>query len=396
MALKKKKGRLMHPDVTQLHKLAHAPLGATQEPSNGTGFLKHSIRQIQRLIQQYVDFEAPQVATIIACWIIQTYCFELFRYCGYLSIKSATPRSGKTRLLQVVALLAVGTPPITTLPTAATLFRSSRKVLLLDEVDRLRNIDKDKYGEVLGVLNSGFEQDGMIERCESGKGSGYDVKTYHTYGPKAFAGLENLADTLTDRSFQILMKRAAKRMPRFNNRRLQVMVRELREQVACWIAQHQDTLKRIYEDLPDELPHLQDFDDRFQDIAEPLVVLAMAADDELPDELRLLDDLLTALRHCAGQREVSTREYSVLALLDLVRPRLESTPTVFVPTTDILELCHEHEGLAWIESGKRLAGFLKHFGLCPTTDGKRRGYTFTKAWVEDCASRYACRTESVS
>ena len=68
----------MHPDVTQLHELAHAPLGATQEPSNGTGFLKHSIRQIQRLIQQYVDFEAPQVARIIACWIIQTYCFELF------------------------------------------------------------------------------------------------------------------------------------------------------------------------------------------------------------------------------------------------------------------------------------------------------------------------------
>ena len=34
--------------------------------------------------------------------------------------------------------------------------------------------------------------------------------------------------------------------------------------------------------LPDELPQLREFDDRFQDLAEPLLVIASLADEERP------------------------------------------------------------------------------------------------------------------
>ena len=89
---------------------------------------------------------------LIACWVALTYCFQRFGYCGYLALRSATPRCGKTKLLRLLAHLVKGAPiSITTCPTAAVLYRRFGTVLLLDEVDRLRNRDNEAYGQVIGV-----------------------------------------------------------------------------------------------------------------------------------------------------------------------------------------------------------------------------------------------------
>ena len=44
-------------------------------------------------------------------------------------------------------------------------------------------------------------------------------------------------------------------------------------------------LVAAYDDLPDQHPDLERFDDRFQDIAEPLIILATMADAERPRAL---------------------------------------------------------------------------------------------------------------
>jgi hypothetical protein len=61
-------------------------------------------------------------------------------------------------------------PSITTNPTAPVLFWNQRKVLVLDEVDRLRNADKENFGAVLSILNVGFEQGAIVERMEKTRG----------------------------------------------------------------------------------------------------------------------------------------------------------------------------------------------------------------------------------
>jgi hypothetical protein len=91
-------------------------------------------------------------------------------------------------------------------------------VLILDEVDRLRNADKENFGAVLSILNVGFEKGAVVERTEKTNGGNFEVKAFPVYRPVAPAGIESLADALSDRTFAVQMERTAERMPRFSAR----------------------------------------------------------------------------------------------------------------------------------------------------------------------------------
>ncbi|HHZ83037.1 MAG TPA: DUF3631 domain-containing protein, partial [Nitrospirales bacterium] len=276
--------------VNEHNRTMQESLRQLEEATNKTT-LASLIHAIKATITQYVVLRTASLAMLLAVWIVGTYAFQHFYYFGYLALRSATPRCGKTRLLKLIAMFALGGPPITTAPTAAVLFRTTRKVLILDEVDRLRNMDKDAFGDVMAILNSGFEQDGMVERVEKTR-DGFVVKSHSVYGPKAFAGLERLADTITDRSFPVQMERTPKRMPRLNVRRLKHNAEQLRENVQAWADNHAAEIQKTYGLLPDEVDHLAKFDDRFQDISEPLLVIASLADAERPDGDLVLPQLL--------------------------------------------------------------------------------------------------------
>lgn len=358
------------------------------EPRSPTPRLADLLDEADHLLRQYVTLPKPDLAMLIAVWLAQTYCFDQFRYCGYLTLRSATPRCGKTTLLRVLSQLANGSPPITSLPTPATLFRSTRPVLLLDEVDKLRNADKEKYGEVLAVLNVGFEKGGVIERCD---GKTHEVKQYLVYGPKALAGIEGIADTLSDRSFGIQMERTATRMPRLNLRKMDALFVQLRSGLKQWIDDHEQLLLETYDDLPDQLDCLKELDDRFQDISEPLIVLATLADAERPEGLKVLPRLLNGLSAAAGRREPSGRERQLIAFLDIAVQKLGDAEETFVRSCELVSECAVIEDLAFIETPKKLSGLLGHFDLKPDFNHAKteRGYWISKIWIETWRGRYA-------
>jgi hypothetical protein len=345
------------------------------------------IETIQRTLIKYIDFSHPSLATVASLWIVQAFCFESFQYCGYLALRSPTLRCGKSRLLKLIALF-IGAI-ITAIPTAATIFRSNRKELILDEVDMLGNRDKETFGLVLAVLNCGFEKGATIPRCEKEKGK-FEIKEYDVFGPKALAGIESLADTLADRCFQIPMQRTSKRLPRLNLRRLKPMADDLQHQIRLWFAQKTDEIEALYEGLPDELHQLKKFDDRFQDISEPLVVLAGVADTERGEGSHLLHDLITGLTLCAGRRQPTGKESSIIAFLGLIDRELGVQDEKFMNTSDIVGCCLEHEDLAWVENGRRLANLLRPFDLfaTPGPTGQKRGYWIKRDWVEQWKATY--------
>ncbi len=212
-------------------------------PSNGhrtepvpQARLADLLEEIAGLVEHYVCLPRAALNVLIACWIAVTYCHERFQYCGYLALRSPTPRCGKTRLLKIIAMHAHGEPPITTDPTAAVLFRCRRRVLILDEIDRLRSQDRKTFGQVMAVLNQGFEKGGIVERTEKGPGGEFHVVQFPVYGPKALSGIERLTDTLADRAFTIHMKRSRHRMPRLNARRLRDKAETIRIALANWMA----------------------------------------------------------------------------------------------------------------------------------------------------------------
>ena len=237
--------------------------------------------EMAALIVRFVNLPGPDIATLLAVWIAGTYVYERFEYYGYVALRSPTMRCGKSRLLKLLARLANGNPPVTTIPTSAVIFRNKRKVLALDEVDKLRNKDREKYGDVIAVLNAGFERSGTVERNEKVKGN-FEVRAFQIFGPKLLAGIEGLTDTLSDRAFMIGMQRTSGRMPRLTYRKLNPELEQLRQKLAGWAARYIDQVDQTYDNLPDELPQLREFDDRFQDLAEPLLVIASLADEERP------------------------------------------------------------------------------------------------------------------
>src|SRR5437899_3317132 len=114
----------MHPDVQGLVKQARAPLNGEARGEESV-LLAPVLEEIEALILRFITLPANSLAMLTACWIAGTYLYERFSFFGYLALRSATPRCGKSHLLRLIALVANGSPPIIGAPTAAVLFRSS-------------------------------------------------------------------------------------------------------------------------------------------------------------------------------------------------------------------------------------------------------------------------------
>ena len=81
------------------------------------------IEAIAASLSTHVYLKNSDIALVLALWIVQTYSFEQFFYCGYISIRSEGPGSGKTVLLDLLGALCKGNPSPTIAPTEAVLFR---------------------------------------------------------------------------------------------------------------------------------------------------------------------------------------------------------------------------------------------------------------------------------
>src|SRR5690348_11141195 len=95
------------------------------------------IDEIDEFLRYYVELPSSQLSVLITCWIVNTYAFECFDYCPYLRLHSAGPGAGKSVVLEFISMLAFGNPPVIADPSAAGLYRSPWKVLILDEMERL-------------------------------------------------------------------------------------------------------------------------------------------------------------------------------------------------------------------------------------------------------------------
>lgn len=340
------------------------------------------IEEISTTLTRYIHFSNPMLATLLACWIAMTYCFEEFYYSGYLAIRSAKPGSGKTRLLDLISAFSKGNPPVVTNPTAAVLYRTDQKVFIIDEVDRLRAQDKQTHGAVLATLNAGFERKGAVPRTEKDKDGQFIVKNHSVYGPKAFAGLQNLDESLADRCFHIEMQKSPVRPERISMRWYEDKARGLRADLMKWFDDNRDSIATAYSNLPTELKFLSRYDDRFQDISEPLILIAAVADAEYGSGPRILNALLEAFQIASGQRQPTTGARLAAVLEPIFRAELGNRDEVFIPSTRLQEKA-QVAGLNWIDSAQDLSAALSQFGLSSRSNGTIRGYDVSKEIVEN-------------
>jgi Protein of unknown function (DUF3631) len=273
---------------------------------------------LQAYFSRFAVFRDRRIPLLLAVWTLGTYCYRVFRVFAYLALRSPDKRCGKSRVLDLLSLVAFNASSRVVHPTEAQVFRGPSRnggTLLLDEIEALGRADKDTYAGLLAVLNSGFEQGGSVPRLEKTATGSFREVTFETYCPRAIAGINKLADTLEDRSIIVVMQRklAREKTERFSPTRLDSVAQTLRDRCYLWALTHAEDLHEVYEAADKTFTDLDWLDDRARDLWEPLVSIAAISDLIRGDETHGFTVDLIELARDLGQVREATIENSISA-----------------------------------------------------------------------------------
>jgi hypothetical protein len=293
-------------------------------------------------------------------------------------------------------------------PSEAVLYRKierDRPTLLLDEVDTIFSGNKDERKEPLrALLNAGFERKAKVPRCV-GQGSNYQVQEFAVFCAKAFAGIDRLPDTISDRCIPIRMIRRSRdeSVQRFRKRDAETATATIRAMLESWSQQHGqvEKLRAARPEIPNKL------DDRQADICEPLFAIADVAGSDWPERSRN-----ALVRLCASEAEDDSLG---VKFLSAIRDAFVDADVDRLATKELLErLINQETDAPWagwwendLRNGNtrgpaaRLARLLKPYGIhargIRLADGTTpRGYVredFTDAWKRYCPPQSALNTQ---
>jgi hypothetical protein len=356
------------------------------------------IERLRQFLCRFVVFRDVRTPVMIAIWIMGTYLYILFRYYGYLLIRSPEKRCGKTLLEALLSSVSFNATTLLTHPTTAQLYRGptrTRGTQIFDEIDRLRP-NKELFGDFMAVLDGGFQRGSTVLRYER-VGERLEERAYDPYAPRVLAGIATvgLPDVLEDRSIAVTMHRrqAKERIERFNPRRLDQELQEFRDALGLWALGHAEELAQVYEQM-EELPVLTMLDDRLRDIWEPLVAIGLLADAERNDSTpSLVNQLMKVAEDLYQFRAAAEQETPTVALIQAIL-KVRDTSGEHVTPTDLLEGIRCQGDFGWLGSTKKLGELLRPLGLVskahrfPTKSDPQRAYQLDKALLEELLTRY--------
>jgi hypothetical protein len=361
---------------------------------------------ITAFIARYLQCSLHQ-STVLALWILHTYCRSAAQVTPYLSIRSAHKQSGKTLCLQLLSLLC-DFPGLTAGFTAASLKRhieGPAHTILLDECHAsLGTRTRSKAPTLRAILATGFH------RATDHATAIYD---HRHFCAKAFAGMGELPEELADRSLPIILNprgscgtanrvpntragfaRAGVEVPsalasqqklqRFHLSRATEESKPLRRQLQAWsnqnIAELRERPAYAEEDFPPNLTPRQ------QDMCEPLLQLADFVGEEWPVRIR------QALVAIWDEETVFNLQPSLQLLEDIHRCFFYHGFPDRLSTADLLDWMHALPARPWDVDGPlsahKLARLLMPFAIWPRVQrigstSRARGYQladFREPW----------------
>ena len=343
------------------------------------------LTQFSELYTRFVEFRANAEPNALSLWAVHTWVMEAAHATPYILITSPEKRSGKTRVLEVSELI-VASPLRTDSISPAALFRviqQERPTLLVDEIDA--TFGAQEREALRGLINGGHTRGGQAVRV-SGEGSRMQVQRFETFGPKAFAGIDNrrFPETIRDRAIVIRLRRRTGGGPRFRVRHVAAEVKPLRDAAESWAAGAVELLRDAEPQLPQAL------DDRALDIWEPLIAIAELAGGDWPERARL------AAVELAGER--SEDESAGVRCLRDIRAFFDRVGDSSVASGDLVAELNQLDESPWgsMRDGqgldeRALARQLRPYGIRPRavrlpTGHNRKGYP--RSVFEDAWERY--------
>lgn len=159
------------------------------------------VDRIESYLTRYVSFTNPDQAFACALWTIATHCWPTFDAFPYMAITSATKRSGKTRLSELVGFVSANAlaTSAATGPSLYALVEELKPTLIMDEAE---DLNKESASVIRSFLNVGYRKGQTIPRR-----AGKEVKYYSAYCPKVFVLIGDVYDTLRDRCIIMRLRR---------------------------------------------------------------------------------------------------------------------------------------------------------------------------------------------
>jgi hypothetical protein len=343
------------------------------------------------LLKRRIVFPDPLQPLAVALWTMATYAYRVFDGFPYLWVRSPRPRCGKTRLLDTLSALGFNASRRYARPTEAVLIRAPARtggVQVLDEADRFRK--EDTMAALVEVLNHGYLRGGVAPRVNRDTG---EVEEFDVYCPKAIAGLKAMADTLEDRSLQIVLQRKRPgESERFGFSKFDREATLLRDRLRVWALGQAPALATLADSSALETLTRDLADDRLAELVEPLLAVALLADGE--EDQGTATHFLHFCREQASRRSADEGDSNTAAVIRGLLAVVGQEPELRVRPTDLHKRLTAMEGLSWFGSTKSMAGFLGSLDFVAKTvrfpDGKRaRGYILEQKRLEDLQVRYA-------
>jgi len=157
---------------------------------------------VEETIKKYVFFKSENYASLVSFWIVSTYFYDFFNTFPFLHLQGLKG-SGKTRLLRLISKFSFG-GLLTSDFTEASLFRSEKRTLCLDEVEKL---SKENFENLSALLKASYKKSSTALRVEKDKKNNFVVVNYDLYKPLAFANIQGMEDVLQSRALKVWTER---------------------------------------------------------------------------------------------------------------------------------------------------------------------------------------------
>jgi hypothetical protein len=241
---------------------------------------------VATLLDRYVAWPMVEQRDAVALWIAHTYLLDVFDSTPRLALLSPEKQCGKTRVLELVELLA-RRAELTVSMSAPYMYRAIedyRPTMLVDEVDTVfGSKQKDEANQAQkGIINSGFREGATVGRMV-GEGAAMVPTRFAVFAPVAMAGIGDcLPDTVIDRSVVIRMRRRSpgETIQPLRRRRAVIELAPLARRIAAWCHRTAEALDGVEPVMPLGIT------DRPADTWEPLLAMADAAGGDWPDRAR--------------------------------------------------------------------------------------------------------------
>ncbi len=281
---------------------------------------------------------------------------------------------------------------VTTAPTEAILYRDpeiSGGTLCWDEVENLSK-SKEK-GERIEILNAAYRKGATVKRCE---GKEYNVKSFEVYRPIILSGIQDLPDTVIDRSIKIelIRKPQSDNVDRLQIDKIKSDLQKIKDDLYNFALNRTPQILEAYEDFNQSVIPAG-VDDRLRDGLEIIYSVAsgfyLKEAEKFKATIQLLNSASILLSSTRNEEE---EDISFSRAISLLKEQSDSLDYELIMNTNEAIKLFQDGNIDWVQEPKHAKSLLRKLGYRSGShriNGQSvRGYKIEKNRLNNLFIRY--------